>query len=440
MSKVSSKDGIIATNVYSYDEQNRLTETVATTTGSSAEVHTYFGYDNNGNQISKWVQSVGVSDGENLVALGELGVNAADDMALYSYDNFNRLTGILQGNTTIQNAYNGRGRKISRTTDGETRYYVYDGNTVIAELDGQNELKARNVYGRNLISRTTDKPMIMSYNGHGDIVLVRSVSGETLAEYAYDEFGNPLSDGISLQFTIEPVEGAEEKTDYSQEIDNPYRYAGYEYLDSVDLYDLNARYYNPKTARFLSEDPYFNLGNRVIGLYEINVPSVLSIMQANALYVYCGNNPTTYSDYTGNMATEAATVATNWWNPIGWVAGSVLVAEVVVVVAIAIDKSSRTYSATDDEYEKARDNGEVAPNSGKVRQGEGENKSLPATGDPNSSTDLEEPDGTLKQRRYYGPDGKAQEDIDYKHSGDKHKFPHRHIWRWNGDKTERIPK
>ena len=304
LSKVSSKDGIIATNVYSYDEQNRLTETVAATNGSSAEVHTYFGYDNNGNQISKWVQSVGVSDGENSVTLGELGVNAAGDMALYSYDNFNRLTGILQGNTTIRNAYNGRGQKISRTTDGETRYYVYDGNTVIEELDGQNELKARNVYGRNLISRTTDKPMIMSYNGHGDIVLVRSVSGETLAEYAYDEFGNPLSDGISLQFTIEPVEGAEEKTDYSQEIDNPYRYAGYEYLDSVDLYDLNARYYNPKTARFLSEDPYFNLGNRVIGLYEINVPSVLSIMQANALYAYCGNNPVKFKDINGLDAGE----------------------------------------------------------------------------------------------------------------------------------------
>ena len=301
LSKVSSKDGIIATNVYSYDEQNRLTETVAATTGSSAEVHTYFGYDNNGNQISKWVQSVGVSDGENSVALGELGVNAADGMALYSYDNFNRLTGILQGNTTIRNAYNGRGRKISRTTDGETRYYVYDGNTVIAELDGQNELKARNVYGRNLISRTTDKPMIMSYNGHGDIVLVKSVSGETLAEYAYDEFGNPLSDGISLQFTIEPVESAEEKTDYSQEIDNPYRYAGYEYLDSVDLYDLNARYYNPKTARFLSEDPYFNLGNRVIGLYEINVPSVDSIIQANNIYAYCGNNPVIYIDKNGEV-------------------------------------------------------------------------------------------------------------------------------------------
>ena len=78
-------------------------------------------------------------------------------------------------------------------------------------------------------------------------------------------------------------------------------YAGYEYLDSVDLYDLNARYYNPKTARFLSEDPYFNLGNRVIGLYEINVPSVDSIIQANNIYAYCGNNPVIYIDENGEV-------------------------------------------------------------------------------------------------------------------------------------------
>ena len=76
-------------------------------------------------------------------------------------------------------------------------------------------------------------------------------------------------------------------------------YAGYEYLDSVDLYDLNARYYNPKTSRFLSEDPYFNLGNRVIGLYEINVLDAFEKIIVTSLDAYCFNSPIYYSDKSG---------------------------------------------------------------------------------------------------------------------------------------------
>ena len=73
----------------------------------------------------------------------------------------------------------------------------------------------------------------------------------------------------------------------------------FELLDEVELYDLNARYYDPSIARFLTEDPYYNLGNRVMGVYEINVPDVYSIMQANALYAYCGNNSVIFVDPSG---------------------------------------------------------------------------------------------------------------------------------------------
>ena len=147
--------------------------------------------------------------------------------------------------------------------------YTYDG----AE-------KARNVYGRNLIARESDgEKAIYRYNGHGDVTALNAPNGDTIAEYAYDEFGN--------------------ETASTGTFDNPYRYAGYEYLDEVELYDLNARYYDPSIARFLTEDPYYNLGNRVMGVYEINVPNVYSIMQANALYAYCGNSPVMFDDRAG---------------------------------------------------------------------------------------------------------------------------------------------
>ena len=34
-------------------------------------------------------------------------------------------------------------------------------------------------------------------------------------------------------------------------------------------------------------------------MYEINVPNVYSIMQANALYAYCGNSPVMFDDRAG---------------------------------------------------------------------------------------------------------------------------------------------
>ena len=169
-----------------------------------------------------------------------------------------------------------------RTTDGIPVYYVYDGNTVIFELDGNGAEKARNVYGRNLIARESDgEKAIYRYNGHGDVITIMGTDGTAISSYEYDEFGNETASAGTF--------------------DNPYRYAGYEYLDEVELYDLNARYYDPSIARFLTEDPYYNLGNRVMGVYEINVPDVYSIMQANALYAYCGNSPITFFDPSGYL-------------------------------------------------------------------------------------------------------------------------------------------
>ncbi|MBF2485356.1 hypothetical protein [Listeria welshimeri] len=65
---------------------------------------------------------------------------------------------------------------------------------------------------------------------------------------------------------------------------------------------------------------------------------------------------------------------------------------------------------------------------------------LPKDGKPNSSADILNPDGSVKQRRYYDDKGKAKEDIDFNHSDDgTHEFPHRHKWDWtNPDKPKRL--
>ena len=68
------------------------------------------------------------------------------------------------------------------------------------------------------------------------------------------------------------------------------------------------------------------------GQYIVNDPLSLN------LYTYCQDNPVRYRDSSGNMAAEAAVAATNWWNPIGWIAAGVLVVE-VVVAGVLIYKS-----------------------------------------------------------------------------------------------------
>ena len=68
-------------------------------------------------------------------------------------------------------------------------------------------------------------------------------------------------------------------------VSNPYRYAGY-YQDSESgLYYLQSRYYNPRTARFLTEDT-------ASGKYT----DPLSLNK----YTYCHNQPVTGYDPDGH--------------------------------------------------------------------------------------------------------------------------------------------
>ena len=292
VSKKSTVEGQPSSVTYTYDNQNRLTNTVADNT-----VRTFYTYDNNGNLILRYSRLSGTAPaGEKEVSV--LGADGGtDDASAYEYDSYDRLVRILQGDTEIENTYDGEGRNIYRKTNGKAKLFVYDGNTVIYETGTGGAENARNVYGINLISRTVPgTTALYGYNGHGDVINLTS-EGTVVAAYYYDEFGNHAD--------IENHAGvfAELFTDEeSAEFDNPYRYAGYEYLENADLYDLNARYYDAKIARFLSPDPYYNLGNRVIGLYEINIPDAFSIMQANALYVYCGNNSVNFVDSSGEAA------------------------------------------------------------------------------------------------------------------------------------------
>ena len=72
------------------------------------------------------------------------------------------------------------------------------------------------------------------------------------------------------------------------------------------------------------------------------------------------------------------------------------------------------------------------PSGGKFTQ-TGKVGELKSTGSPNTRIDLYDENGNLIQQRWYGPDGRAILNRDWKHpsKGGEHKFPHDHPWDWN---------
>ena len=99
--------------------------------------------------------------------------------------------------------------------------------------------------------------------------------GAVVKSYDYDEFGVTTSTGDTFF--------------------NEVTFTG-SVADASGLLYMNARYYNPTTARFLSQDSYTGSA---------------SVPWTQHLYAYCNNNPVNMVDPTGHMAGRPCTVNIN---------------------------------------------------------------------------------------------------------------------------------
>ncbi len=263
---------------YGYNEQNRLLGTVEVKSiGETQQVN--YTYDNNGNLINKTTEVRKKIDPANpptptfgLFIYGQPNPNPRIDdvlegVARYEYDGFNQLIKVSTGRSGAIYQYNGDGLRVKKTADGVTSAYLYEYDKVILETDGKGKQTARNLYGLNLVVRTVDADKYFYlYNGHSDVTALISSAGTVAATYEYDAFGNI--------------------TNKTGTVNNPIRYAGYQYDEESKFYYLNARYYDPKLARFLTEDTYRGQANDPLSLN---------------LYTYTHNNPITYVDPTGHQ-------------------------------------------------------------------------------------------------------------------------------------------
>ena len=178
--------------------------------------------------------------------------------------------------------------------------------------------------------RANDAPQTYYYvlNLQGDVVKLVDVSGAEVASYEYDAWGNVLSQSGSMAST------------------NPLRYRGYYHDSETGFYYLQSRYYDPAMHRFINADSYASTGQGFIG---------------TNMFAYCHNSPVAFYDTEGNMATEATIAATNWWNPIGWIAGGILVVEVVVAAVVISEEIDSESAIKSHEISEKQANGEPTP-------------------------------------------------------------------------------
>lgn len=282
-----------STVVEYYDELNRLYHSDIYKEGRDLGAK-LFHYDLSGNQIT-------VSD------------YSKDEVTYNKYDALNQLieTVVKNGETVLytqKNEYNNQGQRISKTDNGITTYYYYQGSVVLYTTD-----KEGNKTSQNIISPDGEIIATIRYESDGQhdyfynkdirksITEIIDKDGNNVVAYKYDD------DGITEKFESRPFY-------------NEICYTSGIYDELTGRYYLNARHYNPEDARFLTQDSY--RGEK-------------ADYKTWNLYAYCAGNPTTYTDPSGQVALELLTGygAANAWNVTGWAAlgGAAIVGGIYVV-------------------------------------------------------------------------------------------------------------
>ena len=110
-------------------------------------------------------------------------------------------------------------------------------------------------------------------NLQGDVVKLVTASGDVVANYEYDAWGNILLQSGEMASI------------------NPLRYRGYYYDTETGFYYLQSRYYDPANRRFINADSYSSTGQGFVG---------------TNMFAYCNNCPIAYYDPSGRAANPGA--------------------------------------------------------------------------------------------------------------------------------------
>ena len=255
-------DGVTTKNrTFVYDETHWLASITDTAPANSGVIA--YQYDNNGNTLRK-TDATGQGPASTAMA----------------YNTRNQLLNVATGAAgSEQNKghydYNYAGMRIRHIgSDRGDIEYIYDDKAIIDEVvSGTSTPVAHYRYGDRLLSlQTAEGEQFYHYSNLGTTANLSTPAGENQVAYEVDPFG-----------AITRQEG---------ESVNRQVFTGHEHDTETGLVYMKARFYDPDSARFLTQDTYLGEGTEAPSLHR---------------YLYAYGNPGVYVDLFGFSSLDFAT-------------------------------------------------------------------------------------------------------------------------------------
>jgi len=228
---------------FDYDNLDRLTSATAASSDAARAYNQYYQYDEVGNmtrepgiggwEVLSWDStyqpkkpaSVRFDFESEVIGRRNITYNHANKHVQISY----------KGGTPTFLTYDGEGNRIKKVQGSSTTIYVGD----IFEKRGALEVSHLYANGKRIMSRTSDGKEYYTHTDHlGSTNLVTDETGQVIEENGYLPFGGAL-------FRNEYNGGT---------FKSAYRYTGQELDSEYELYNYNARLYDPVMSRFISPD------------------------------------------------------------------------------------------------------------------------------------------------------------------------------------------
>ncbi|WP_308698857.1 RHS repeat-associated core domain-containing protein, partial [uncultured Thomasclavelia sp.] len=254
-----------STENYSYDKNNRLISSVINSGTISA--YTDYTYDKNGNQtkIEKYSKN---NEGKFKLSITNAIYQSNAGIQKFTYNGLNQLTGYESTNRqyngkvglSAEYKYMANGYRLSKNVNGEETRYLWDKNNIVSELNDINVISHRYYRGYNLVC--DDSNTYYMHDPHGNVIETYTGSNKYCDDlYIYNAFGT------NKYFNDT---GETDKWGYCDQLKD---------FETGNYY-MRARYYNPDTGRFISEDP---------------------IKDGSNWYSYCAGNPVAFKDISGKI-------------------------------------------------------------------------------------------------------------------------------------------